>query len=93
MVLDDDEVIDEPNFNNYNTSPDPPSPYADLEKKYRKNRFNKSRTQGGSDLFGVNGSGMYSVAKSAEGNKMQKRKPKRKPQSKVSRVTSGKRSV
>ncbi len=94
VVLDDeDEVIDEPNFNNHNTSPDPPSPYADLEKKYRKNRFNKSRNQSGSDLFGVNGPGIYSVAKSADGNKLQKRKPKRKPPSKVSRFTSGKRSA
>ncbi len=94
MVLDDvDEVIDEPNFNNHNTSPDPPSPYADLEKKYRKNRFNKNRNKTTSDLFGVNGSGQHSVLKSADGNKPQKRKSKKKPFSKVSRNTSGKRNA
>ena len=94
MVLDDvDEVIDEPNFNNHNTSPDPPSPYADLEKKYRKNRFNKNRPKSSSDLFGVNGSGLHSGPKSADGNKPQKRKPKKKAFSKVSRNTSGKRNA
>jgi hypothetical protein len=93
VVLDDvDEVIDEPNFNNHNTSPDPPSPYADLEKKYRKNRFNKSRTKASSDLFGVNGAGKHPVAKSTDGNKLQKRKPKKKTFSKVSRVTATKRN-
>lgn len=45
MVSDDfDEGVDEPNFNNPNTSPDPPSPYADLEKKYRRNKFNRKKT-------------------------------------------------
>ena len=92
VVLDDvDEVIDEPNFNNHNTSPEPPSPYADLEKKYRKNRFNKNRSKAPSPFFGVNGAG-NSVSKSADGNKLQKRKPKKKSFSKVSRVTSGKRN-
>ena len=91
MVLDDVvEVIDEPNFNNYNTSPDPPSPYADLEKKYRKNRFNKNKTP--STLFGVNGVGKHPVANGADGNKLQKRKPKKKNFSKVSRAASGKRN-
>ena len=90
VVLDDvDEVIDEPNFNNHNTSPEPPSPYADLEKKYRKNRFNKNRSKPSSDLFGA---GKHPVSKSADGNKLQKRKPKKKTFSKVSRVTSGKRN-
>jgi len=92
VVLDDvDEVIDEPNFNNYNTSPDPPSPYADLEKKYRKNRFNKSRAKSTSDHFSVS-SGVHAVSKSTAGNKLQKRKPKKKTFSKVSRVTLGKRN-
>jgi hypothetical protein len=93
VVLDDvDEVIDEPNFNNHNTSPEPPSPYADLEKKYRKNRFNKNRNKTSSDLFGVNGASKHSVSKGADGNKLQKRKPKKKTFSKVARVTSGKRN-
>ncbi|MEI6758049.1 MAG: hypothetical protein FDX18_00145 [Chlorobium sp.] len=94
VVLDDvEEVIDEPNFNNHNTSPHPPSPYADLEKKYRKNRFNKSRTKSASDFFGVSSSGIYAMPKSADGNKLQKRKPKKKSFSKVSRVPNGKRSA
>jgi len=91
VVLDDVEVIDEPNFNNYNTSPDPPSPYADLEKKYRKNRFNKSRAKSPSDYFSVSG-GVHAAAKSADGNKLQKRKSKKKTFSKVSRAPSGKRN-
>jgi len=94
VVLDDvDEVIDEPNFNNHNTSPDPPSPYADLEKKYRKNRFNKSRTKSTANIFGVSSAGKYTVAKSADGNKPQKRKPKKKTFSKVPRSTSGNRNA
>ncbi|TLU81579.1 MAG: hypothetical protein FDX21_10875 [Chlorobium sp.] len=93
VVLDDVvEVIDEPNFNNYNTSPDPPSPYADLEKKYRKNRFNKSRVKTASDYFSVSGGGMHAASKSSDGNKQQKRKPKKKTFSNASRVTSGKRN-
>ena len=91
VVLDDVEVIDEPNFNNHNTSPDPPSPYADLEKKYRKNRFNKSRTKTTSEYFSVS-SGVHAAAKSADGNKPQKRKPKKKTFSKGPRVSSGKRN-
>ena len=43
VVLDDVEVIDEPNFNNYNTSPDPPSPYADLEKSTAKTGLTKAK--------------------------------------------------
>lgn len=95
MVLDDvDEVIDEPNFNNHNTSPDPPSPYADLEKKYRKNRFNKSRTKSTASIFAVSGSASrYAAPKSADGNKPQKRKPKKKTISKVPRSTSGNRNA
>ncbi|MEI7933608.1 MAG: hypothetical protein WCH30_00930 [Chlorobiaceae bacterium] len=93
VVLDDvDEVIDEPNFNNHNTSPDPPSPYADLEKKYRKNRFNKSKAKSPSDYFSVSGGGAHPVSKNADGNKPQKRKPKKKTFSKVSRPASGKRN-
>ena len=94
MVLDDvDEVIEEPNFNNYNTSPEPPSPYADLEKKYRKNRFNKGRSKNPSEFFSVSGTGARSASKSADGNKLQqKRKPKKKTSSKVYRPTSGKRN-
>jgi len=93
VVLDDvDEVIDEPNFNNYNTSPDPPSPYADLEKKYRKNRFNKSRSKSPSDYFSVSGGVNNSVSKSADGNKPQKRKPKKRPFSKAPRPSNGKRN-
>jgi hypothetical protein len=94
VVSDDvDEVIDEPNFNNHNTSPDPPSPYADLEKKYRKNRFNKNRNKSTSDIFGVSGSGKYVVAKSPDGNKPHKRKPKKKSFTKVSRPASGNRKA
>ncbi|NHQ59500.1 hypothetical protein G9409_02645 [Chlorobium sp. BLA1] len=94
VVLDDvDEVIDEPNFNNYKTSPDPPSPYADLEKKYRKNRFNKIRNKTTSDIFGVSGAGKHPSPKSTDGNKPQKRKPKKKSFSKVSRPVSGNRNA
>jgi len=94
VVLDDvDEVIDEPNFNNYNTSPEPPSPYADLEKKYRKNRFNKSRSKNASDFFSVSATGTRSASKSTDGNKLQKRKPKKKTASKVYRPASGKRNA
>ncbi|MCX6178479.1 MAG: hypothetical protein NT163_03765 [Chlorobiales bacterium] len=94
VVLDDvDEVIDEPNFNNHNTSPDPPSPYADLEKKYRKNRFNKGRSKNTSEFFSVSSTGGRSVSKSSDGNKLQKRKPKKKPSSKVYRSASGKRNA
>jgi hypothetical protein len=91
-VLDDFEVIDEPNFNNFNTSPEPPSPYADLEKKYRKNRFNKSRNKKTSDLFGVTAAGQQPAAKSVNGNKPQKRKPKKKTFSKSPGTASGKRN-
>ncbi|WP_076793046.1 hypothetical protein [Chlorobium sp. KB01] len=94
VVLDDvDEVIDEPNFNNYKTSPDPPSPYADLEKKYRKNRFNKIRNKTTSVSSGVSGTGKHPLSKSAEANKLQKRKPKKKSFSKVSRPVSGNRNA
>ncbi|MEI6639320.1 MAG: hypothetical protein FDX02_00570 [Chlorobium sp.] len=91
-VLDDVEVIDEPNFNNHNTSPDPPSPYADLEKKYRKNRYNKSKAKSPSGYFSVNGGGVHPPSKAADGNKPQKRKPKKKGFSKPSRPATGKRT-
>ena len=91
-VLDDVEVIEEPNFNNYNTSPDPPSPYADLEKKYRKNRFNKSKAKSTSGYFSVSGGGAHPLSKSADGNKPQKRKPKKKGCSRASQAVSGKRN-
>lgn len=91
MVLDDvDEVIDEPNFNNYNTSPDPPSPYADLEKKYRKNKFNRNRKNHPSDLYGTNGLTAANGTKNS-GGKVQKRKSKKTPAPKPSRVPNGKR--
>jgi len=89
-VLDDVEVIDEPNFNNYNTSPDPPSPYADLEKKYRKNRFNKSKPKSTSSYFSVSGGGAHAPSKSTDGNKPQKRRPKKKGCFKAARPLSGK---
>jgi len=93
VVLDDvDEVIEEPNFNNYNTSSEPPSPYADLEKKYRKNRFNKSRSKNASDYFSVSSTGGRSASKSADGNKLQKKKPKKKQSSKVYRASPAKRN-
>lgn len=93
MVLDDvDEVIDEPNFNNPNTSPDPPSPYADLEKKYRKNRFNKSRNKKTSDPLGYNTLLAPVSPKASRGNKVQKRKSSGKPPSKPARFSPGKRS-
>jgi len=93
VVLDDvDEVIDEPNFNNPNTSPDPPSPYADLEKKYRKNRFNKSRNKKTSDPLGYNTLLAPVSPKASRGNKVQKRKSSGKPPSKPARFSPGKRS-
>ncbi|MBM3422025.1 MAG: hypothetical protein FJY09_02040 [Chlorobi bacterium] len=92
VVLDDvDEVIDEPNFNNPNTSPDPPSPYADLEKKYRKNRFNKNRSKKTSDSPGYNSLQSPVTPKASRGNKVQKRKSTGKPPSKPARFTPGKR--
>ncbi|ACD91334.1 conserved hypothetical protein [Chlorobium limicola DSM 245] len=93
-VLDDvDEVIDEPNFNNPNTSPDPPSPYADLEKKYRKNRFNKSRNKPqSSDSPGNSSLHKADSSKATRGNKIQKRKSSGKPATKSTRFSSGKRN-
>jgi hypothetical protein len=90
--MDDFDVIDEPNFNNFNTSPEPPSPYADLEKKYRKNRFNKNRNKKSSDLFGVNGATLQNAAKGVNGNKLQKRKPKKRTFTKPSGSPQGKRN-
>ena len=95
VVLDVDyEVIDEPNFNNFNTSPDPPSPYADLEKKYRKNKFNRARNNGTSTtLFGTHGLPQSGGPK-VSGNKIQKKKnsSKKSPSAKPSRPSRGKRT-
>ncbi|MCW8796991.1 MAG: hypothetical protein OQK67_08015 [Chlorobium sp.] len=92
MVLDDvEEVLDEPNFNNPNTSPDPPSPYADLEKKFRKNKFNKKKNYY-PELFGTQGV-EQSEAQKVTGNKVRKKKaakPKRKPTSKNKRYSQKK---
>lgn len=94
IVLDDfDEAVDEPNFNNPNTSPDPPSPYADLEKKYRKNRFNKSRNRTSAGAPGVNGQTSRTAPGGAEGNRVQKRKPKKKSAQKSFRSPSGRRNA
>ena len=94
MVLDVDyEVIDEPNFNNFNTSPDPPSPYADLEKKYRKNKFNRARKNGpttAATLFGTHGLPQSNGTK-VTGNKIQKKKNRKAPSAKPSRPSKGKR--
>ncbi|MCG8345218.1 MAG: hypothetical protein MI685_08705 [Chlorobiales bacterium] len=93
-VVSDDfkEVLEEPNFNNPNTSPDPPSPYADLEKRYRKNKFNKKKNCY-PELFGTQGLDL-SGRSSISGNKIRKKKatkPKRKPSSKTGRLRQGKR--
>ncbi|MBN1278684.1 MAG: hypothetical protein K9I59_03890 [Chlorobium sp.] len=93
VVLDDvDEVIDEPNFNNPNTSPDPPSPYADLEKKYRKNRFNKSRNKKTPESPGYNSLFAPVSPKASRSNKVQKRKSTGKPSAKPARHSPGKRN-
>jgi hypothetical protein len=92
VVLDDPyEVIDEPNFNNYNTSPDPPSPYADLEKKYRKNKFNRNRKASPNDLYGTSGVGSTVNGLKNSGTKVQKKKGKKTSTPKTSRVANGKR--
>jgi len=95
VVLDDvDQGIDEPNFNNFNPSPDPPSPYADLEKKYRKNRFNKSRNSSSSDGVGKSASKSHPLSNaSGGGNKVHKRKSKKKPPAKSARYAPGKRNA
>ena len=80
MVSDDfEEVLEEPNFNNPNTSPEAPSPYADLEKKYRKNKFNKKKNYY-PELFGTQGVDL-SERQKISGNKVRKKetaRPKRK---------------
>ncbi|NTU67763.1 MAG: hypothetical protein HGB02_02655 [Chlorobiaceae bacterium] len=93
VVLDVDyEVIDEPNFNNFNTSPEPPSPYADLEKKYRKNKFNRARNNGTTtSLYGTHGLPQSSGTK-VTGNHIQKKNNKKAPSAKPSRAPKGKRS-
>ncbi len=92
MVSDDfEEILEEPNFNNPNTSPDPPSPYADLEKRYRKNKFNKKKNSY-PGLFGTQGLEL-SERPSSSGNKVRKKKSaksKRKPSSKANRLREGK---
>jgi len=93
MVSDDfEEALEEPNFNNPNTSPDPPSPYADLEKKYRKNKFNKNKNHYPA-LFGTQGMEQPESPKTS-GNKVRKKKAaksKRKPASRANRFTQKKR--
>jgi len=94
VVLDDVyEVVDEPNYNNFNTSPDPPSPYADLEKKYRRNKFNRARKNGSStttSLFGTHGLPQSNGTKAA-GNKVHKKKNRKAPTAKPSRPSNGSR--
>lgn len=73
MVSDDfEEACDEPNFNNHNTSPDPPSPYAELEKKYRKKKFTRKKSYY-PELFGTTGIDSDARPK-VSGNKAQKKK-------------------
>lgn len=92
-VLDDvEEFVDEPNFNNHNTSPHPPSPYADLEKKYRKNRFYKSRPKATGEYAGMINGNVAPVSRNVDGNKVQKRKPRKKNHAKSFRPPSGKKS-
>jgi len=94
VVLDDVcEVIDEPNFNNFNTSPDPPSPYAELEKKYRKNKFNRVRKDNGTTttLFGTHGL-PQSNGTNAPGNKVQKKKSRKPSNTRSTRSSNGKRA-
>jgi hypothetical protein len=89
VVLDDvDEVLDEPNYNNFNTSPDPPSPYADLEKKYRKNKFNRARKNGPPGLYGTSGPAPANGTKPA-GKKFQKKRNKKSSAPKPSKQTNG----
>jgi len=102
MVSDDfDEGVDEPNFNNPNTSPDPPSPYADLEKKYRRNKFNRKKNSYYPELYGTagvtttgsgNSNGNTSSSKKSQsqvgkGRKKKNSKSRRRPASGQSRRT------
>ncbi len=93
MVLDGfEEVLEEPNFNNPNTSPEPPSPYADLEKKYRKNKFNKKKNYY-PELYGTQGLDL-TERQAVSGNKVRKKKSvnsKRKPSSRSGRLRQGKK--
>ncbi|ARM31648.1 hypothetical protein [Prosthecochloris sp. HL-130-GSB] len=94
MVSDDfDEVLDEPNFNNPNTSPEPPSPYADLEKKYRKNKFNKKKSNYYPELYGTSGISVADGSR-ATGNKSRKKnngsRSRKKSSSRNGRHISGK---
>lgn len=93
MVLDEvDEVLDEPNYNNFNTSPDPPSPYADLEKKYRKNKFNKARKNAPTELYGTHG--LVPVNGSMPtGKKFQKKRNKKAVAHKPLKNSNGKRNA
>ncbi|MEC9487732.1 MAG: hypothetical protein UMU76_09620 [Prosthecochloris sp.] len=92
MAADDfGEIADEPNYNNPNTSPDPPSPYADLEKKYRKNKFNKKKNSYYPELYGTSGVDISKSTK-ASGNKSQKKrsqKSRRKASSRAGRQPQG----
>lgn len=93
MVLDEvDEALDEPNYNNFNTSPDPPSPYADLEKKYRKNKFNKARKNAPTELYGTHGPVSVNGSKS-NGKKFQKKRNKKSPSHKSCRNGNGNRNA
>ena len=82
MVLDDVlEEIEEPNFNHPNTSPDPPSPYADLEKKYRKNKNNNKKKNYYPELFGTRGLGAAEQPKTSDNKTRNKKATKTKRKS------------
>ncbi len=91
MVLDEvGEALDEPNYNNFNTSPDPPSPYADLEKKYRKNKFNKARKNAPTELYGTHGLAPVNGSK-PHGKNFQKKRNKKATAGKPHRSGNGKK--
>ncbi|UWX57711.1 hypothetical protein NY406_11090 [Chlorobaculum sp. MV4-Y] len=93
VVLDEaDEALDEPNYNNFNTSPDPPSPYADLEKKYRKNKFNKTRNNTSPGLYGTHGLVPVNGIKPA-GKKFQKKRNKSNVAPKPFKASNGNKSA
>jgi len=93
VVLDEaDAALDEPNFNNFNTSPEPPSPYADLEKKYRKNKFNKTRVNAPTGLYGTHGLVPVNGAAPA-GKKFQKKRNKPAVAPKPFKASNGNRNA
>jgi hypothetical protein len=93
VVLDEaDGALDEPNFNNFNTSPEPPSPYADLEKKYRKNKFNKTRVNAPTGLYGTHGLVPVNGATPA-GKKFQKKRNKPAVAPKPFKASNGNRNA